>query len=238
MCTENVSSLEGCCQELSEQTRTAKSRRYEMRKRAEQIDSTRKRIVEATVGMHGTVGPAQTTVAGIARAAGVTRLTVYRHFPDDDALFTACSEHWMSHQVMPDPSTWTGADDPVECVRAALSDLYRFYRDGAADGLTLIYRDKEALPPRHRRRLDDRDLRHVDVLASGFNAGRAADRRLRGLLAHAVSFWTWHSLCVESALTNEEAVVAMTALVAGAHPAGTTAHRASAGARPGRATRE
>src|ERR1041385_5391324 len=102
-----------------------------MRRRAEQVDQTRQRIVEATVALHGSVGPAATTIAGIAEAAGVTRLTVYRHFPDDDALFTACSAHWLARQQPPDPQTWSLIDDPVERLRAGLADLYRFFRAGA-----------------------------------------------------------------------------------------------------------
>ena len=79
-----------------------------MRRRAEQVDRTRQRIVEATVELHGSVGPAATTIAAIAEAAGVTRLTVYRHFPDEDALFAARSAHWLARQQLPDPAAWPG----------------------------------------------------------------------------------------------------------------------------------
>ena len=77
------------------------------------MDQTRQRIVEATVELHGSVGPAATTIAAIAEAAGVTRLTVYRHFPDDGALFAACSAHWISRQQLPDPGAWSQIDDPA-----------------------------------------------------------------------------------------------------------------------------
>jgi len=70
--------------------------RYRIRRRAEQVDQTRQRIVETTAELHGSVGPAATTIAAIADRAGVTRLTVYRHFPDDAALFAACSAHWIA----------------------------------------------------------------------------------------------------------------------------------------------
>src|SRR5215471_19726118 len=87
-------------QALSEQDRSPNPRPYRMRRRAEQVDQTRQRIVAATVQLHGTLGPAATTIAAIAEAAGVTRLTVYRHFPDDAALFGACSAHWISRQQL------------------------------------------------------------------------------------------------------------------------------------------
>lgn len=183
-----------------------------MRKRAEQVDGTRQRIVEAAVELHGTVGPAQTTIAGIAREAGVTRLTVYRHFADEAAIFAACSAHWLSGQVPPDPAAWAVITDPVERLRTGLADLYRFYRAGQ-DMLTRVYRDKAAIPPAHRQGLDERDRRFRDVLVGPFLTGRRRDRRLRAVLAHAASFWTWRSLCLENGLTDREAVEAMTALV-------------------------
>ena len=84
-----------------------------MSKRTEQIGGTRQRIVDAAVALHGSVGPARTTIAGIAEKAGVTRLTVYRHFADDEALFSACSAHWLSQQQRPDPAEWSRENDPA-----------------------------------------------------------------------------------------------------------------------------
>src|SRR5262245_13672752 len=184
-----------------------------MRKRAEQMDQTRQRIIDAAVHLHGTVGPAETTIAGIAREAGTTRLTVYRHFADESAIFAACSAHWLSGQVPPTPDEWLEIMDPIERVRAGLSDLYRFYRDGGTM-LTRIYRDLAALPAGHRHMIVERDRYHRDVLLGPFRAG-AEDRRLPAVLAHAVSFGTWRSLCIDNKLSDSEAVEAMTALVAG-----------------------
>src|SRR5262252_2945055 len=138
-----------------------------MRRRAEQVDQTRLRIVQATVELHGTVGPAATTIAAIAEAAGVTRLTVYRHFPDETALFGACSAHWLSRQQLPDPGAWSGIGDPAARLRAGLADLYRFYRAGAGM-LTCLYRDFAALPEEYQHGLRDRETYHSDVLTVPF----------------------------------------------------------------------
>src|SRR6516164_1220390 len=102
-----------------------------MRSRREQVDQTRQRILEPTVELHGSVGPAATTIAAIADRAGVTRLTVYRHFPDEAALFGACSAHWISRQQLPDPAAWSQIDSPAARLRAGLADLYRFFRADA-----------------------------------------------------------------------------------------------------------
>jgi len=183
-----------------------------MRRRAEQVDQTRQRIVEATVELHGSVGPASTTIAAIADRAGVTRLTVYRHFPDEDALFGACSAHWIARQQLPDAGTWSGIGDPVARLRAGLADLYRFFRAGA-DMLTHIYRDFAALPEEHQQGLRNRDTLFGDVLAAPFGRAGDEDRRLRAVVGHAISFWTWRSLCLDHGLTDAEAADAMTGMV-------------------------
>lgn len=180
-----------------------------MSKRAERIDETRQRIVEAAVHLHGSIGPAATTIAGIAEQANVTRLTVYRHFPDDRALFDACSAHWLAQQTLPDPDSWTEISDPAQRLRAGLADLYRFYRGGESM-LTLVYRDRAALPDAHRQALDDQDDLHTTILLEAFPGAKG--KRLRAVVAHAVSFWTWRSLCVTQGLSDQDAVEAMTSL--------------------------
>src|SRR5688500_11763071 len=107
---------------------STETRKYEKRRRAEQEERTRLRITEAAVKLHGTVGPAQTTVSGVAREADVQRATVYRHFPDEASLFAACSAHYWSANPQPDPAVWAAIGDPGERVRTALGELYPFFR--------------------------------------------------------------------------------------------------------------
>jgi AcrR family transcriptional regulator len=181
-----------------------------MTARLDDIAETRQRIVEATVELHGTIGPARTTIAGIAERAGVTRLTVYRHFPDLDALFAACSAHWYAQQPSkPDPAAWQAISDPAARLRAALADLYRFYRNGAPT-LTLIYADWVALPRAHQQGMIARNAALRDVLVDAFPR---ASERLRAVIGHATAFTTWRSLCHDNGLSDEEAVAVMTALV-------------------------
>ena len=70
---------------------TVEKRRYEKKRRAELEAETRRRITETAVELHGTLGPARTSISAVAERAGVRRSTVYRHFPDEEALFHACS---------------------------------------------------------------------------------------------------------------------------------------------------
>ena len=188
-----------------------------MRRRAEQVDQTRQRIVAATVDLHGSIGPAATTIAAIADRAGVTRLTVYRHFPDETALFGACSAHWLSQQQLPDPGAWSRIGDPAARLRAGLADLYRFFRAGAGM-LTCLYRDHAALPEPHQQALRDQAIYHRDVLAAPFGRG-GQHRQLQAVIGHATSFWTWRSLCLDQGLSDTEAVDAMTGMVLAVIPA-------------------
>ncbi|QNS09097.1 TetR/AcrR family transcriptional regulator [Streptomyces xanthii] len=180
-----------------------------MRKRAEDVDRTRQRIVEAAVHLHGTAGPGATSIAAIAERAGVTRMTVYRHFPDDTALFEACSGHWMSHQKPPRPDEWRTISDPVERLTAGLTDLYRFYRSGEAM-LTLVIRDQHAVPESIRRAREAMARQYVEVLAEPWPGD--ADPVRWAVIGHATAFSTWRSLCREQALTDREAVEVMVAL--------------------------
>ena len=183
-------------------------RPYRMHRRSDNIDDTRLKIVEATVELHGTVGPSATTVMGIADKAGVTRATVYRHFPDDLSLVNACSMHWLSQQVRPRPDAWAKfAGAEVRC-RAGLADLYRFYRNGESM-LTLIYRDFAYLPTEHQLELQERDNHCRDVLLAAFPNRTRGEHCLRAVVGHAVSFWTWRSLCINNQLSNKAAIEAM-----------------------------
>src|SRR3954466_14092231 len=102
-------------------------RPYRMKRRAELEEQTRRRITESAVALHEELGPAQTSISAIAERAGVRRSTVYRHFPDEDALFDACSSHWRAANPPPDPRTWSSSEDPAERMRTALRELYAFY---------------------------------------------------------------------------------------------------------------
>jgi hypothetical protein len=143
----------------------------------------------------------------------VTRLTVYRHFPDESTLLGACSAQWMSRQQPPDPGAWSLIADPADRLRAGLADLYRFYRAGA-DMLANVYRDFGVLPEAFQRALRDQDNHHSDVLVEPFSGRTSSQlRRLRAVIGHAISFWTWRSLCIEHGLSDQEAVEAMTGMI-------------------------
>jgi AcrR family transcriptional regulator len=189
-------------------------RPYRMKRRAELEGETRRRITESAVALHERVGPAQTSITAIAEDAGVRRSTVYRHFPDEDALFAACSSHFRALNPPPDLVAWARIEDPGVRTETALRELYAFY--GRTHRMyDSLFRD-ESLVPAVRRRLRDFHgyLRAAgDVLMKGRNLRGRASRRTCAAIGHAVSFGTWRSLTQEQDLTHEEAVALMSELV-------------------------
>src|SRR5918997_2864567 len=102
--------------------------KYNLKRRAERQQETRLKIARATLELHEILGPALTTRSAIAERAGVTRPTVYSHFPDDRSLGKACSSLELSENPLPDPGRWEEISDPEERLRSALTDLYSYFR--------------------------------------------------------------------------------------------------------------
>ena len=197
-----------------EQSSSKRPRRYQKTKRAQDEQRTRARIVDAAEELHRTLGPAHTSVSAIAEHAGVTRATVYRHFSDEESLFLACSTQWLARQRLPNPDAWTAREDPLERLRAGLTDIYRYYRSGE-QLLTLIHRDAESVPPRVRASRDRAQTLWLDTLVQPFPHHR--HRLLPAAIAHCAAFETWRSLCVVQGLSDRSAVDLMLAMVTAAN---------------------
>jgi AcrR family transcriptional regulator len=183
-----------------------------MSKRAEDVDETRQRIVEATVRLHTTIGPASTTISAIADEAGVTRLTVYRHFPSIEELFGACTRHWIGQHPRPDTAAWTKIKPPKLRARRALVELYSWFNEHADDQLA-VRRDVDAMPDWVVAGMRSADDQAAEALVEGTNLRGEARRRLRAAAGLAVSFETWRSLVIEQGLGIDEAAELMTQLL-------------------------
>jgi AcrR family transcriptional regulator len=195
-------------------TETEKTRRYRKRRRAEQEADTRRRITEAAVKLHGTVGPAETTVAGIAREAGVQRATVYRHFPDEDAIFAACTSHWNALHPPPDIGRWAQIEDPAGRLRTALREVYAFYAE-TEQMIESTTRDVDRVPAVQKEQaaiLAYLEAARSVLLEDRRERGRVKER-VAAAIGHALGFTTWRSLVREQGLDDEEAVALMASLV-------------------------
>jgi AcrR family transcriptional regulator len=189
-------------------------RPYRKTRRAELEEETRRRITESTVELHERVGPARTSISAVAERAGVRRSTVYRHFPDEAALFAACSSHWRAANPPPDLRAWAALPDPAVRTEAAFGELYAFYR--RTEGMyTSLLRDEPLVPTVQRLLRGFHDyLRSIeDVLMAGRGLRGHAARRTRAAIGHAVAFPTWRSLMREQGLADDDAVALMSRLV-------------------------
>jgi AcrR family transcriptional regulator len=188
--------------------------RYKLKQRALHQQETRRRIIEAAVELHGSVGPAQTSISAIAERASVQRSTVYNHFPDERALFVACSGHFAAANPLPDPASWTRLPHPEERLKTALADVYAYHRR-TEPMMTNVIRDAPLKPV--LREVAEPRLRHWekarDILTNGWGARGERCKVLLCALGHALDFQTWRSLARQQGLSDEQAIELMVGMV-------------------------
>lgn len=191
-------------------------RKYELKKRADRLEETRRRITEATVELHRTVGPAATQISEVARRAGVQRMTVYNHFPDEASLLAACSAHWRALHPSPDPAAWLAIEDPGERLRLGLCELYAWYRE--TESMTAnILRDAAIVPALGT--LVERGLGgYLDnarrVLTDPIRVQGRRRERVDAAVRAAVDFHFWRALAVLGDADAAELAAGMVELAA------------------------
>lgn len=170
-------------------------RKYNKTRRAEQQGETREKIVEAAVKLHEELGPANTSIKAIAEEAGVQRLTVYRHFPDDDSLFEACTSHYFGMYPPPNMAKWAEIQDASERSHTALVAFYGYYRQ-TEKMFTVAYRDVDGLPALQKPMGQFEAYLDMvsDDLVKAWNQTHNVKKQLQVTLRHALRFSTWQSL--------------------------------------------
>ena len=166
------------------------------------------------MALHGTLGPSRTSMSAIAEHAGVRRSTLYRHFPDEAAVFAACSAHWRAANPAPDLGAWAAIEDPDRRLRIALEELYAYYR--RTEGMMVnLYRDAELMPT--VRRSFSRFAEYVAGAQQTLMAGRRVrgrtGERVQAATGHALAFATWRSLARDQGLDDATAAELMCRLV-------------------------
>ena len=178
------------------------TRSYEQKRRARQQEETRERIVDATIELHRTIGPTATTVSEIAKRAGVGRVTVYRHFPDEPTLSRACSGKYLTANPLPEPERWTETADPIERLRTALRETYAYHRANQAmfEHVLADARENPVLVPYHAHW-----RRAARALAKQFGKRGKDARLLEAGISLALSFDTWRALAAEGVSDRDAA---------------------------------
>jgi len=193
--------------------------KYELKRRAERQEETRLRIARAAVELHGTVGPSKTTVGALAEKAGVTRPTVYSHFPDELSLFKACSSLFLSEEPPPDPEAWCNIAEPEERLRAALAEVYAYYRR-TERLLFNVLRDAEgdtkvnaAVREVHKPVVVHWE-RMKEILTRAWEVSEETPQQLlRSVIGVALDFQTWRTMVRGQGLTDAQAVDLMVRMV-------------------------
>lgn len=181
------------------------TRTYTLRKRAQAQAETRQRIIEAAVELHGSVGPARTTVSMVAERAGVQRHTFYAHFPDEMSLYMACSGLVEERDPLPDAGPWRSIEDRGERLRTGLAAIYAWY-ERHARLLACVLRDAEFHEPTRKVA----ELRFGPHMAAYHEVlGARLTVKQRAMLHLALSFFTWRTLVREGGLKQAAAVKAM-----------------------------
>jgi AcrR family transcriptional regulator len=208
-----------------------KTRTYTLRKRAESQAGTRRRIAEATLELHSTVGPARTTLSMIAERAGVQRHTLYAHFPDERSLYMACSGLAHERDPLPDAAPWRGIEDRRERLSVGLTALYGWYgRNASLAGC--VMRDVE----HHRPTQEIAELRFQPFMTAYHEVlGARLSARQRAMLHLALSYFSWRALVRETGLGQEAAVETMVQAILRANEAPGSLGRAAARRRGGAA---
>jgi AcrR family transcriptional regulator len=179
------------------------ARTYQLKRRAERQDETRQRIVEAAIELHQAIGPARTTISEIAQRAGVGRVTVYRHFPDEPTLARACSGLYFERHSPPDIEAWRAIADPCERLRAGLRETYAYHRatESMMTHVLADARDHPVMEPYHALW-----RRASEILAAGWGVRGRSRTLLKAGMALALSFDTWRTLVREQQLTDAQAL--------------------------------
>jgi AcrR family transcriptional regulator len=185
------------------------SRTYTLKRRAEQQAETRLRIVEAAIDLHGSVGPALTTISMIAERAGVQRHTLYAHFPDERSLMLACSGLTLDRDPLPDAEAWRAMEDPRERLRTGLDAIYHWYERNA-DLAACVLRDAEY----HTLTKEVIELRFGPHMAAWHEVlGANLSTTQYSVLHLALGFFTWRALVLESGLRRGAAVGVMVQVI-------------------------
>jgi AcrR family transcriptional regulator len=197
-------------------SREIPKRKYELKKRAEEMAATHLRITEAAIELHASVGPSRTTLSAVAERAGVERRTLYRHFPTEGDLFAACSSHYFAANPWPELGNWRAIRDPRRRLELALDELYAYY-ERTEPMLSRVLRDAELVDSARDAVAPLRA--YLEAAAEILTIGRRLRGRRRQLLGgavrHALAFSTWRSLATNG-IGRAEAVGLVTALVEGA----------------------
>ena len=197
---------------MSELERSPSGRKLQLRARALRQAETRQRITQAAVELHQKHGPLHTSITAIAQRAGVERLTVYRHFPDEASLHQACQQHFFAAHELPNLALWQKISTFPNRLEVGLADLYEYW-DQTHEMFSSVLRDHEIDPDRSGAGVVTFMSHARDALLEGQDVSSHGGQILRAVVGHAVHFYTWRSLVKDQGLSKTDAVQLMCEMI-------------------------
>jgi len=137
----------------------------------------------------------------------VQRSTVYRHFPDDEALFGACTSHWFARHPWPRAEAWRSEPDAAARLERGLRELYRYYDDNE-QMMSNSFRDIDVMPPFVGELLRAQLENTYSVLMEAWPDPH--DHRVGIATRHALDLSTWQSLASSGSSTAQAAALMAT----------------------------
>ena len=197
---------------MSELERSPSGRKLNLRARALRQSQTRQRITQAALELHQQRGPLHTTITEIAQRAGVERLTVYRHFPDETSLHQACQQHFFASHPLPNLALWREVPTFSNRIQLGLSELYEYW-DQTHQMFSSVLRDHAVDPERSGAGVVKFMSLACEALLDGEDVSGHPRQLQRALVGHAVHFYTWRSLVQEEGLSKKDAVKVMCQMI-------------------------
>src|SRR3989442_11176576 len=106
-------------------------RRSSLGKRAQAVEDTRRRIVDATFDLHNEKGVLNTSMQDVAERADVALRPVYHHFRTVNALVNGCAGHVITLLAPPTPAIFAGLTTLDARLRRLVRELFAMYERAA-----------------------------------------------------------------------------------------------------------
>jgi AcrR family transcriptional regulator len=176
-------------------------------------EQTRAAIADAAVSLFNQRGFGDTTMDDVAAAAGVSRRTAYRHFPNKDDLVFEQPRRWLAHFNAEVAERRRGESPYQQCRRGvvAVAELIQSDADTVLAAYA-VYRATPSLRGRNGRTEDEWFERYVDLLTP---AGKVSAKRALEVatVAGALVGTTTMLVAVWAAEQPDADIVAMTRTV-------------------------
>jgi AcrR family transcriptional regulator len=170
---------------------------------SETIEEHRRAIHDATLdttaALVGEHGLAAVTMSQIAAATGIGRATLYKYFPDVEAILMAWHERHIAFHLRLLTEARDAAGTPAEQLDAVLEAyaLIQHQHHGTEMPVALLHRGEHVARARHQLQ-----ALVADLLAAGVQAGGIRDDIAPGELAG----YCLHALTAAGGLSSEAAV--------------------------------